>query len=102
MIGQDGARTTIDGNINTIISEASSLMHHICKDIEKNTDSPYERVLDQITSSMQIYKLVDAGMDVDAALDVTGTRDQMQKVTVTEEDGTEYVIKGTQDEPGRN
>jgi len=94
MIGQDGARTTIDGNINTIISEASSLMHHICKDIEKNTDSPYERVLDQITSSMQIYNLVDAGMTPEEALEVTGMKGKIKRIDVTNEDGTKYSIDG--------
>ena len=94
MIKQDTIETTIDGTANTIISEAASLMHHICMNIENNTNSPYERVLDQITSSMQIYNLVDAGMTPEEALEVTGMKGKIKRIDVTNEDGTKYSIDG--------
>jgi len=94
MIKQNKGETLIDGDINTILNEIATLTHLVCKDISDNTSSPYEKVLGQIQDSMQLYKLVDAGMTPEEAMEVTGMDAKIRRMEVTDTDGNMRTIKG--------
>ena len=101
MIKQDKITTHVEGNINTILSEMSSLMHHVCKDVEEEVGTPYETVIEQVLQAMQVYKLVDSGMTPEEAIDVLDMKGNIRRMEVTEEDGTKYVVEGTCDDSKR-
>jgi len=101
MIKQDKNNTHIEGNINMILSEISSLMHHVCRNVEESAGTPYETVIERVITSMQVYKLVDSGMTPEEAIDVLDLKGNMRRMEVTEEDGTKYVVEGTCDDTQR-
>ena len=70
MINQDNEKTHIEGNSNTIINEAASLLHNIAAEIADKSNATYEEVIRQISLGAGIYKLCEAGMTPEEAIEV--------------------------------
>jgi hypothetical protein len=92
MIQQDKETTVLDGSANLLLSECASLTYHLAKEIEKGAGIPYTEVLDRINQTVQMYPLVEAGMDVkDAMQRVSLKPEHLKKVVRLTKDGTEEV-----------
>jgi len=94
MIKQKMGETTLSGDTNKILSELTALTNAIAKNIETRNKVPYETTIEMIQQSLAVYKLTDAGMSPEEAMDVLDMRKNIKKVVVTEEDGSTETIKG--------
>ena len=70
MISQDNGETHIVGDANTIINEAASLFYNIATQISDKSNETYEEVIRKISLAASIYKLVEAGMTPEEAIEV--------------------------------
>jgi hypothetical protein len=94
MIKQKMGETTLKGDANIVLSELTALTNAIAKAIETKDKIPYETTIEMLQKSLAVYKLTDAGMGVEEAMDVLDMKKNIKKVVVTEKDGSTEVIKG--------
>ena len=92
MIKQDKGETTLDGSLNEIISECAALTHYLAKEVEESSNSSYDKVIEQIQSAVNLYKLVDSGMTPEEAIEVLGIDSYSAKVINVDEEGVATTV----------
>jgi len=92
MISQDKGETTLDGNPNMILSELALLTHIAQKRLLEGSGMPVEEFESTLAASVNLYRLTEAGMDAEEALEVTGIKSKIAKVTKVDIDGTRTEI----------
>ena len=72
MIKIDEFRIEMKGSMHKVMSEIASLLHQMCMRAEDEGGVSYDKAIDIILKTQGMYKLVDAGMDPQEALEVSG------------------------------
>ena len=91
MIAQDKGKTTLDGSPSLLISELGALIHYAAKSIAEGTSMEYNTIVSNIIDGASIYKLTEAGMTQEEAIDTLGMKDQIRRSVQINPDGTEEV-----------
>ena len=91
MISQDKGKTMLDGSPSLLVSELGALVHYAAKSISENTSMKYDAVISNIMNGASVYKLTEAGMTQEEAMDTLGMKDRIRKSVQINPDGTEEV-----------
>jgi hypothetical protein len=65
--------TELDGDLNAITAETYMLLHNVTKKLAENSDVAYNDALNDIVAGASAYKLIEEGIPLEEAINITKT-----------------------------